>query len=156
MLKKLMKSLTNTMPIFEAVILGSKIEINYPEGEKEKLVNLINQFNLRLSEYNDLKAKFTDNKIILFAALKAEDEVLDLSKKLEYQKKITQSSINQQKKTDDKINEIVILKDQITSLNENNQSLRLKNKQITSEINSMNKKLTFLINKILSKNDDNN
>ena len=38
------------MPILEINILGSEIEINYQEDEKEKLMHLIEQFKLRLSE----------------------------------------------------------------------------------------------------------
>ena len=103
------------MPILESEILGSKIEINYQKGEKDKLINLIKQFNNRLLEFNDLKGKFTDSKIILLAALKIEDEILDLNKRLDSQKKIMQASHDQGEQIDNKIREIVILKDEITS-----------------------------------------
>ena len=75
------------MPILETNILGSKIEIHYHENEKGKLINLIEQFNLRLSEIEDLKGRFSDNKIILLAALKAEDNINELKKIIDDQKK---------------------------------------------------------------------
>ena len=146
------------MPILETKILGSKIEISYQEGAKEKLINLVDNFNIRLSEYENLKGKFTDNKIILLAALKAEDNILDLNKKLESQKIIKKKSIDQheqQKNIDIKVREIVNLKDQITLLNENNSVLQDENKTITNEIQTINKKLVSLIDKILSCKNDN-
>ena len=39
------------MPILKTEILGSEIEINYEEVEKERLTKLINQFKKRLSEF---------------------------------------------------------------------------------------------------------
>ena len=43
------------MPILEINILGTKIEINYQKDEKDKLIRLIKQFKLRLSEFENLK-----------------------------------------------------------------------------------------------------
>ena len=66
------------MPILEINILGSVIEINYQEDEKEKLLDLIEQFKIRLSEFENIKGRFSDTKIILLAALKAEDNIYEL------------------------------------------------------------------------------
>ena len=71
------------MPILEINILGSVIEINYQEDEKEKLLDLIEQFKIRLSEFENIKGRFSDNKIIFLAALKAEDDILELKKKID-------------------------------------------------------------------------
>ena len=144
------------MPILETKVLTSKIKINYQEGEKEKLINLIELFNLRLSEFKELKEKFSDNKIIFLVALKAEDQILDLNKKLESQKKTIKSSINIQENIDSKTREAVVLKDQISSLKEKNQALKEENETIINEINEINKKLIILIDKILNINDDDN
>jgi len=136
------------MPILEINILGSKIEINYQEVEKEKLTNLIKQFNLRLSEFNNLKGKFADNKIILLAALKAEDDICELKQTIDDQKKIINSLNHQQKQIDEKIREIVNLKDQLFSINKINQKLEEQNKINMNEFEKLNKKLISLINKI--------
>ena len=74
------------MPILKVNILGSKIEIDHQENEKEKLIHLIEQFKARLSEFEDLKGRFADNKIIFLAALKGEDEIFRLQKKLNDEK----------------------------------------------------------------------
>ena len=75
------------MPILETEIFGSKIEINYRAGEKEKLIDLIDRFKKRLLEFKDLQGKVTDNKIFLLAALKAEDHIFELNEKFLLQNK---------------------------------------------------------------------
>ena len=63
------------MPILKTEVLGSLIEINYLEGEKDKLQRIILQFNNRISEFNKFKGKISDSKILFLAALKAEDKI---------------------------------------------------------------------------------
>ena len=143
------------MPILEINILGSKIEINYQEGEKEKLANLIKKFNLRLSELENLKGRFSDNKIILLAALKAEDDIYELKQTIDSQKKIINSSNTQKDQIDNKIREIVNLKDELSSLNKRNQKLEELNKITMNEFEKLNKKLISLIDKIINANNNN-
>ena len=76
------------MPILETNILGSRMEISYQEDEKEKLIHLIEQFKLRLSELENLKVRFADNKIMLLAAIKAEDNIYELKQISQNLKKI--------------------------------------------------------------------
>ena len=146
----------NTMPILEINILGSKIEINYQEDEREKLTHLIEQFKLRLSEFENLKGRFADNKIMLLAALKTEDNIYELMQKINNQKKMIESSLIHQEKFDDKIREIVNLKDQLSLLNEKNQKLEGQQKITMNEIGKLNKKLISLIDKIINKNNNDN
>ena len=86
------------MPIIEANILGSKIEISYKEGEKAKVENLINRFDKRLQEFSNLSDKFSDSKLIFFTALKAEDENVELEKKIKNKTNMEQSHLTQKKK----------------------------------------------------------
>tara|TARA_B100002003_G_C14004795_1_gene484934 strand:- start:46 stop:489 length:444 start_codon:yes stop_codon:yes gene_type:complete len=144
------------MPILEIYILGSKIEISYQEGEKEKLLYLIDQFKLRLSELDNLKVRFADNKIILLAALKAEDNIYELKQETDKQKKIIDSSSIQKNQIDKKIREIVNLKDKLFSANEKNKKLEEQNNIIMNEIEKINNKLISVINKIINTNDNNN
>ena len=69
------------MPIHKIEILGSKIEINYQENQKDKLINLINNFKKRLENFpqNERTSNIT---VIFLAALTAEDQIHELSKKL--------------------------------------------------------------------------
>lgn len=142
------------MPILEINILGSKIEIDYQEDEKEKLIYLIEQFKLRLSELENLKVRFADNKIIFLAALKAEDTIYELKKTIQDQKKIINSSNDKQEKIDDKIKEIINMKDQVFSLNEKNQKLENQNTINMKAIEKLNQKIVSLISKIVNTRDN--
>ena len=136
------------MPILEINILGSNIEISYQEGEKEKLLYLVKQLKLRLSKFENLKVRFADFKIILLAALKAEDIIYELKQTIDNQNKVIESSSIQKEQIDNKIREIVNLKDQISYLNKKNQILEEQNTINMNEFEKLNKKLISLINKI--------
>ena len=142
------------MSILETNILGSKIEVNYQKDEKEKLILLIEQFKLRLSEFENIRGRFSDNKIIFLAALKVEDNIYELKRTIDNQKKIIDSLNTQQGQIDNKIREIVNLKDQLSSLNKKNQKLEEQNKITMDEIKKLNKKLLFLIDKVNNTNND--
>ena len=144
------------MPILEINILGSIIEINYQENEKEKLMHLIQQFKIRLSEFKDIQGKFSDNKIIFLTALKAEDNIFELKKTLDSQKKIIDSSNTQKGQIDNKIREIVKLKDELYLVNEKNKDLEEQNNKTINEIEKLNNKLISLIDKIINTNKNDN
>ena len=137
------------MPTLEIEIFGSKIEISYREGEKEKLIDLIGRFKKRLLEYKDLQGKVTDNKIFLLAALKAEDHIFDLNEKflLQNEEKIVSKDLSLE--LNNKVKEIVKLKDNILILNKENKRLKDLNDKVSEEINKINKKLSDSIKNIL-------
>jgi len=137
------------MPILEINILGSKIEIDYQENEKDKLIHLIEQFKIRLSELENLKGRFSDNKIIFLAALKVEDDIFELKKIVNNQKKLIDSLNIQQGKVDNKIKEIINLKDQVSLLDKKNKKIEEKNTATLEEYEKLNNKLMMLINKII-------
>ena len=69
------------MPILKTEILGTDIEINYEKNEYDKLNNLIEKFKIRLSQFsNDGRA--SSNQILFLAALKTEDELETMEKKI--------------------------------------------------------------------------
>jgi len=132
------------MPIIEIELLGSKIEINFKKDQKEKLLKLIENFKNRLEEFNSLEGKVSDKKILFLAALKAEDNLLEL-------KNNSNKSLNE-----NSVKEIIKLKDYIEKIEEKNIKLEKTNKEISNEINEIDKKISFLINKILEKDEKNN
>ena len=140
----------NIMPILEINILGSKIEIDYLEDEKSKLLYLVEQLKIRLSEFNNLKDKFSDNKIILLAALKAEDDIYELNRNKKNIQSVSKLYNNEKIKDDKKIKEIIQLKDKISFLEQNNTKLLKQNQDINIEIEKLNVKLKLLINKIIN------
>ena len=132
------------MPIIETELLGSKIEINFKKDQKQKLLKLIENFKNRLEEFNSLEGKVSDKKILFLAALKAEDNFLEL--KNDRNKSLNENSIK----------EIIKLKDYIEKIEEKNIKLEKTNKEISNEVNEIDKKISFLINKILEKDEKNN
>ena len=139
------------MPILETEIFGSKIKINYRKGEKEKLIDLIDRFKKRLLEFKDLQGKVTDNKIIFLAALKAEDHIFDLNEKFLQQNKEKIVSKNLSLDLDNKIKEIINLKDNILTLDKENKRLKNLNEKALEEIRKVNSKLSVSIKRILFK-----
>ena len=67
------------MPTLKTEILGSPVEINYEESEKDKLIKIVERFNDRLLDFDNLRGKISDKKILILAALKAEDQIIDNS-----------------------------------------------------------------------------
>ena len=110
------------MPIIETELLGSKIEINFKKDQKEKLLKLIENFKNRLEEFNSLEGKVSDKKILFLAALKAEDNFLEL-------KNNSNKSLNE-----NGVKEIIKLKDYIEKIEEKNIKLEKTNKEISNEI----------------------
>ena len=137
------------MPILETEIFGSKIEINYKKGEKEKLIDLIERFKKRLLEFKDIQGKVTDNKILFLAALKAEDHIFDLNKKfqLENKEKIVYKNLSLE--LNNKTKEIINLKDEILILSKENKRLNNLNEKAFEEIDRVNSKLSASIKRIL-------
>ena len=103
-----------------------------------------------------MKHKFTDNKIIFLAALKAEDHILELTKKIDTDKKTIKSFNSKENITDKQVKEIIALKDQLFSLKNDNNKLHHQNKIAINQINKLNQRLQILITKIIKIEDEDN
>ena len=141
------------MPTLKTEILGSLIEINYEEAEKDKLIKIIDKFNDRLLDFKDLEGKVGDNKILFLAALKAEDEIFDFTYKSKSSlKEVEEIYKKQVKKINDLNQEIIELKDKIIELNTKNKNLQNFNSKAFNELDLLEKQLNDLTNKIISQN----
>ena len=141
------------MPTLKTEILGSPIEINYEESEKDKLIKIIEKFNDRLLDFENLRGKISDKKILILAALKAEDQIIDRSLTKEKEKEI----IDNQKKAiniNDITQEIVQLKDIESKLNDENSELKNLISKAFNELDKMEKKIIDLTDKIISQSND--
>ena len=141
------------MPTLKTEILGSPIEINYEESEKDKLIKIIEKFNDRLLDFENLRGKISDKKILILAALKAEDQIIDKTLTKEKEEEI----INQQKKTvniNDITQEIIQLKDTESKLNIENSKLKNLISKAFSELDKMEKNIIDLTDKIISQSND--
>ena len=79
------------MPTHNAKIFNTLIDLKYDQGDKDKLLDLINTLNIRINKFSELSGKVSDIKIIILTALAIEDELVE-------QKKI--SLLNKSLKTD--------------------------------------------------------
>ena len=141
------------MPTLKTEILGSPIEINYEESEKDKLIKIIEKFNDRLLDFENLRGKISDKKILILAALKAEDQIIDRSLTKEKETEI----INNQKKAiniNDITQEIIQLKDIESKLNVENSKLKNLISKAFSELDKMEKNIIDLTDKIISQSND--
>ena len=141
------------MPTLKTEILGSPIEIDYQESEKDKLIRIIEKFNNRLLDFENLRGKISDKKILILAALKAEDQIIDKSLTKEKETEI----INNKKKEiniNDITQEIIQLKDIESKLNVENSKLKNLISKAFSELDKMEKKIIDLTDKIISQSND--
>ena len=141
------------MPTLKTEILGSPIEINYQESEKDKLIKIIEKFNHRLLDFENLRGKISDKKILILAALKAEDQIIDRSLTKEKETEI----INNKKKEiniNDITQEIIQLKDIESKLSDENSKLKNLISKAFSELDKMEKNIIDLTDKIISQSND--
>ena len=107
------------MAILKIEILGSQIQINYEINEREKLINLIENFKKRLSDFPK-NERISNNTIIFLAALKVEDQLAEL-KIVADENTANIEKINKQVVTINKLNnEVTFLQDQLKELNLSN------------------------------------
>ena len=140
------------MPTLKTEILGSIIEINYQEAEKEKLERLISKFRGRISEFNHNIGQISDSKIIFLAALKAEDHLEEIENLLEKKDKEKKISNDQKNMINNLTKEIISLKDQISKLELHKSSYEEIDFKTLKNINTIEDHLDKILHKILATN----
>jgi DNA repair exonuclease SbcCD ATPase subunit len=140
------------MPTLKTEILGSIIEINYQEAEKEKLERLISKLRGRISEFNHNIGQISDSKIILLAALKAEDHLEEIENLLEKKDKEKKISNDQKNIINNLTKEIISLKDQISKLESHKSSYEEIDFKTLKNINTIEDHLDKILHKILATN----
>ena len=144
------------MPTLKTEILGSLIEINYEESEKEKLQKIIEKFNNRLLDFENLRGKISDKKILILTALKAEDQIIDINNKTLTKEK-EEEIINNQKKSiniNDITQELIQLKDIKSKLTIENKHLKNLISKAFSELDQMEKNIIDITDKIISQSNE--
>ncbi len=142
----------STMPTLKTEILGSIIEINYQEAEKEKLERLISKLRGRISEFNHNIGQISDSKIIFLAALKAEDHLEEIEKLLEKNDKEKKISNDKKNIINNLTKEIISLKDQISKLESHKSSYEEIDFKTLKNINTIEDHLDKILHKILATN----
>ena len=140
------------MPTLKTEILGSIIEINYQEAEKEKLERLISKLRKRISEFNHNIGQISDSKIIFLAALKAEDHLEEIENLLEKKDKEKKISNDRKNIINNLTKEIISLKDQISKLESHKSSYEEIDFKTLKNINTIEDHLDKILHKILATN----
>ena len=141
------------MPTLKTEILGSLLEINYEDSEKDKLGKIIEKFNDRLLDFENLRGKISDKKILILAALKAEDQIIEKTLTKEKDEEI----INKQKKAvniNDITQEIIQLKDIKNKLSIENNDLKILISKAFGELDKIEKNIINLTDQIISQSND--
>ena len=128
------------MPILKTEILGTVIEISYEKNEYDKLNNLIEKFKIRLSQFpNDGRA--SSNQILFLAALKTEDELETMEKKInvDANKNIIIENLNK---------EIILLKKELEKIQSSNISHIQDNTAVLDKIKELGKKTKLIQDRI--------
>tara|TARA_Y100000741_G_C18223305_1_gene546816 strand:+ start:228 stop:653 length:426 start_codon:yes stop_codon:yes gene_type:complete len=136
------------MPILKIDILGTSIEIEYKNEEEKRLKLLIENFKNRLYEFENIIGKVSDRKILFLAALKAEDDFIEVKNNIENLKDDKASKIRTLDDLDNKVREIVFLKDQISDLKKKNEELMNINENAGKSVEQINNKILSIIKKI--------
>jgi len=142
------------MPTLKTTIFNSSIDINYDEGDKDKLLQLIENLNSRLKKYNYLNGKVSDNKIIILASLGIEDDLLE-EKKLITEQNLISNDLNAKELQVEKLSsEIINLKDKIHELESKLDEKNKRDLLIEDEIDEINKQIENLNNSMLTLYDE--
>ena len=134
------------MPILKTEILGTVIEISYEKNEYDKLNNLIEKFKIRLSQFpNDGRA--SSNQILFLAALKTEDELETMEKKINVD--ANEKDLQNKNIIIENLNkEIILLKKELEKIQSSNISHIQDNTSVLDKIKELGKKTKLIQDRI--------
>ena len=138
------------MPTLKTTIFNSAIDINYEEGDKNKLLQLIENLNNRLKKYNHLNGKVSDSKIIILASLAIEDDLMQQKKLISEQNSISNELNLKEFHVEKLSSEIINLKDKIHKLESKLNERNKRDFLIEDEIEEINEQIENLNKSMLS------
>ena len=138
------------MPTLKTTIFNSAIDINYEEGDKNKLLQLIENLNNRLKKYNHLNGKVSDSKIIILAFLAIEDDLMQQKKLISEQNYILNDLNLKEFHVEKLSSEIINLKDKIHKLESKLDERNKRDFLIEDEIEEINEQIENLNKSMLS------
>tara|TARA_B100000965_G_C18938942_1_gene476411 strand:- start:58 stop:486 length:429 start_codon:yes stop_codon:yes gene_type:complete len=138
------------MPKLSAKVFNQSIDINYENKDKNKLLQHIDNFNIRLKKYENLNGKVSDIKIIILAALEIIDDLSDKEKTILENNSILKSSLNKDSEVNRLSSEIVSLKDKINLLESQISNNADGNDEIEKELEEISKILENLNKNMIS------
>ena len=142
------------MPTLKTTIFNSEIDINYDAGDKDKLLQLIENLNNRLKKYNHLNGKVSDSKIIILASLAIEDDLIEQKKIISELSSISNDLNAKELHVEKLSSEIINLKDKINELESKLDERNKRDFLIGNEIDEINKQIENLNKSMLTLYDE--
>jgi len=138
------------MPKLKTTIFNSSIDINYEEGDKNKLLQLIENLNNRLKKYNHLQGKVSDKNIIILASLTTEDDLIEKQKLISAQNSVSNALKAKELQIKKLSSEIISLQDKIHQLESKLDESNKKDFLVENEIDEINKQIENLNKSMLN------
>ena len=144
------------MPTHNAKIFNTLIDLKYDQGDKDKLLDLINTLNIRINKFSELSGKVSDIKIIILTALAIEDELLE-QKKISLLNKSLKTDIDSSNTKVEKLNsEIINLRDKLRILESEIEKKNREDSIREEQIDEFTHQLDILNKSILTIYDESN
>ena len=128
------------MPVYKAFILNNEISLNYEPDQKNQLVEAIKSINIKLSNYNNLNGKISDNKLLCLLSIKLQAELLEINNK--------EKENYLDKKNTSSDNEAISLNNKLYQLQEQNKLLKEENESISDELSKIQTQIDLITNLI--------
>jgi len=142
------------MPKLKTTIFNSSIDINYEEGDKDKLLQLIENLNNRLKKYNHLNGKVSGSKILILASLATEDDLMEKQKLISAQSSMSNDLKTKELQVEKLSLEIISLKDKIHQLQSKLDEINKRDFLVENEIDELNKQIENLNKSMLTLYDE--
>ena len=142
------------MPKLKTTIFNSSIDINYEEGDKDKLLQLIENLNNRLKKYNHLNGKVSGSKILILASLATEDDLMEKQKLISAQSSMSNDLKTKELQIEKLSLEIISLKDKIHQLQSKLDEINKRDFLVENEIDELNKQIENLNKSMLTLYDE--
>ena len=144
------------MPTHNAKIFNTLIDLKYDQGDKDKLLDLINTLNIRINKFSELSGKVSDIKIIILTALAIEDELVE-QKKISLLNKSLKTDIDSSNTKVEKLNsEIINLRDKLRILESEIEKKNREDSIREEQIDEFTHQLDILNKSILTIYDESN
>ena len=138
------------MPTFKAKIFNQKIDLNYQEGDKSKLLNLIQNLNSHWTKYDYLKGKVSDIKILILLALELQDVIYDLKSKIKKDDDINLKANSNNIEITKLSKDLITHKDKVINLELELKNLNIEFKEVNNILDEINNDLKELSKSIIN------
>ena len=125
------------MPVYKVFILNNEISLNYEPDQKNQLVEAIKSIKMKLSNYDNLNGKISDNKLLCLLSIKLQAEILEINNNKE-----KENHLNKKNKSSD--NKNLSLNNKLYQLQEQNKLLKQENELVNNELSKIQNQIDLI------------